>query len=103
MRTLIAFIVPAVVLLGGCYTPLALVEDDPQVVLDPQPVALSDPWPIIILETVFVAMPSPVVTPQPAAPPATRPIGVLRSGSSASDRTPVSSDVRTTGSSRGGR
>lgn len=91
----------ASILAGGCYTQLPLVEEDSPAVQETQPAPDWYPGPIIIVVPVFGTVPTAVPISHPT--PVPRPIGVIRSGSSASDRAPASPDVRTTGSTRGGR
>jgi len=103
-------------LLGGCYTQLALNDDESAGVVDPQsPVTILPPPILIIVEPVVVPIwpsydPSPGVGisapgagTQPQSELARRDFGNQRSGSGRSEPSGSGSTTRTTGSTRGGR
>jgi len=112
----------AVVILGGllssgCYTQLALNDDEPEAVVDPQPIEIIQPPPtVIIIEPVFFPAPPPYYAPpvvgtsfpssagsQPQSKPKSRDFGNQRSNSGGSGPAGSSSGTRSTGATRRGR
>jgi ABC-type Fe3+-hydroxamate transport system substrate-binding protein len=115
MKLLGSFLVLLVsVLIAGCYTQLAITDDEPETVPVPQATEIVEPPPVVVVmepileippppyfppPAVVVPAPAPVAQPQPEA--SRREIGNHRSGSSESKS--GSSDARTSGSTRNGR
>ncbi len=93
-------------LLGGCYTQLALNDDEPDSTAASQLVAVPEPAPTIIVmpplyEQPWVSPPSVTVAPPPAPESQTRDIGNQRSSPAQTGST--GTDTRTMGATRGGR
>ncbi len=104
-------------LLGGCYTQLALNDDEPAAMVDPQSTEIIQPLPavILIIEPVVYPIPPPYYPPlavgtsspstgsQPQSEAPNRNFGNQRSSSNRSDPTGSKSGTRPTGATRGGR
>ena len=122
MKTFESYLVlSAVMILGsllmsGCYTQLALNEDEAAAVVDNQSPEIIQPPPIIIIiEPVAYPVPTPYYPPpavgtstpstgsQPQSEAPNRNFGNQRSSSNRSDPTGSKSGTRPTGATRGGR
>ncbi len=103
-------------LLGGCYTQLALNEDEVTAVVDNQSPEIIQPLPAVILIKEPVVYPPPPYYPplavgtstpstgsQPQSEAPNRNFGNQRSSSNRSDPTGSKSGTRPTGATRGGR
>ncbi len=102
-------------LLTGCYTQLALNNDEPDATVDTQAAEIIEPPPTaVIVEPVYVPIRPPIFRPpiaatsapgtvsEPSPQPTHRDIGNERTGSSPRQENP-GSPARTNGSTRGGR
>ncbi len=87
------------VLFGGCYTQLALHDDESAGATEPQPapIVVAPPAP----EQPWIWLPSVTVAPSPAPEPQTRDIGNQRSAPARTEAT--GTGARSTGTTRGGR
>ena len=98
--------VSLVMLLGGCYTELALTHDEPQVAVDVQSIEIIEPPTTVIMEPIFIPVqPSRPYNPPPVvvAPAATaNPQPVSPSRDFGNTRADTNSAVRSSGSTRGG-
>jgi len=100
----------AAMILGGCYTQLAITNDEPAPLADTPSTEVIQPGPtVVIIEPVLVPIAPPYV-PLPVggvsipAPPAQSPSRDIGNHRTDSDRSGTGgSDTRTTGSTRGGR
>jgi len=113
MKTIgLFFILSVAMLVSGCYTQLALNNDEAEATIVSEPVIMEQPYPVaMVIEPIFVPIAPPyypppavgVSAPSPAVQPdhAARDVGNRRGPSGRS----VGSDTgsRNTGLSRGGR